>query len=82
MKKALAGLTTVVLALAATTAVLVFQRVTGGGQPAAEAAGPPGSGYGGVHTRIDHEAGLRIGHEVAGFVLEESQSPGFGFSRS
>jgi membrane-associated phospholipid phosphatase len=38
--------------------------------------------YGGVHTRIDHEAGLRMGHEVAGFVLEESQSPGFGFSRS
>lgn len=38
--------------------------------------------YGGVHTRIDHEAGLRIGHEVAGFVLQQSRSTDFGFSGS
>jgi len=25
--------------------------------------------YAGVHTRIDHEAGLRLGHDVAAFVL-------------
>ncbi len=36
--------------------------------------------YGGVHTRIDHEAGLRLGHEVAGFVVSEANSPGFGLS--
>ena len=38
--------------------------------------------YGGVHTRIDHEAGLRLGQQVAGSVLEESESAGFGFSRT
>ena len=37
--------------------------------------------YGGVHTRIDHDAGLRLGQEVAGFVLEEAGSPGFGLRR-
>jgi membrane-associated phospholipid phosphatase len=34
--------------------------------------------YGGVHTRIDHESGLRLGQEVTRFVLEEVGSPGFG----
>ncbi|HKC75761.1 MAG TPA: vanadium-dependent haloperoxidase [Chloroflexota bacterium] len=38
--------------------------------------------YGGVHTRIDHEAGLRLGQEVAGFVLAAAGSPGFGVSGS
>jgi membrane-associated phospholipid phosphatase len=37
--------------------------------------------YGGVHTRIDHEAGLRLGQEVAGFVLAKAGSPGFGLRR-
>ena len=35
--------------------------------------------YGGVHTRIDHVAGLELGIDVAGFVLSESRSSGFGF---
>jgi hypothetical protein len=30
--------------------------------------------YAGVHTRIDHEAGLRLGHGVAGLVLERATS--------
>jgi hypothetical protein len=30
--------------------------------------------WAGVHTRIDHEAGLRLGHRVAGFVLEHAVS--------
>jgi hypothetical protein len=34
--------------------------------------------YGGVHTRIDHEAGLELGHDVAAFVLDEAASSGFG----
>ncbi len=68
MKKALAGLTGVVLTLAATTAVLVFQRVTGGGQAAAEAAGPPGSGT----IVIDWNKEL----------VRIVSTPGFGFSRS
>jgi membrane-associated phospholipid phosphatase len=34
--------------------------------------------YGGVHTRIDHDAGLRLGQKVAGLVLEKAGSPGFG----
>ena len=38
--------------------------------------------YGGVHTRIDHEAGLRLGQEVAGFVLAKAGSPGFGLRGS
>jgi hypothetical protein len=38
--------------------------------------------YGGVHTRIDHDAGLRLGQEVAGFVLAEAGSPGFGLRGS
>jgi hypothetical protein len=32
--------------------------------------------YAGVHTRIDHEAGLHLGHDVAGFVLENALLPG------
>ena len=36
--------------------------------------------YGGVHTRIDHLAGLRLGQDVAGFVLATAGTPGFGFS--
>jgi membrane-associated phospholipid phosphatase len=35
--------------------------------------------YGGVHTRVDHVAGARLGSDVAGFVLGESRSSGFGF---
>ena len=31
--------------------------------------------YAGVHTRIDHEAGLRLGHDVAGFVLQNALLP-------
>ncbi len=35
--------------------------------------------YGGVHTRLDHMAGVELGNDVAGFVLSESRSSGFGF---
>jgi membrane-associated phospholipid phosphatase len=35
--------------------------------------------YGGVHTRLDHVAGLELGHDVAAFVLSASRTPGFGF---
>jgi hypothetical protein len=35
--------------------------------------------YAGVHTRIDHEAGLRLGHDVAGFVLRNALLPGRPF---
>jgi hypothetical protein len=28
-----------------------------------------------VHTRIDHEAGLRLGHDVAAFVLGSALLP-------
>jgi membrane-associated phospholipid phosphatase len=35
--------------------------------------------YGGVHTRLDHVAGVEMGNAVAGFVLAESRSSGFGF---
>jgi hypothetical protein len=31
--------------------------------------------YAGVHTRIDHEAGLRLGHDVAAFVLGNALLP-------
>jgi membrane-associated phospholipid phosphatase len=31
--------------------------------------------YAGVHTRIDHEAGLHLGHEVAVFVLRNALLP-------
>jgi len=34
--------------------------------------------YGGVHFRSDHTAGLELGQKVAGFVLKESTTPGFG----
>jgi hypothetical protein len=36
--------------------------------------------YGGVHSRIDHEAGLKQGHDVAQFVLERAGSSGFGLT--
>jgi membrane-associated phospholipid phosphatase len=36
--------------------------------------------YGGVHTRTDHEAGLRLGHDIAGFVLHEAGSSGSEFT--
>jgi membrane-associated phospholipid phosphatase len=35
--------------------------------------------YAGVHTRIDHEAGLRLGQDVAGFVLQKALLPGRPF---
>jgi hypothetical protein len=31
--------------------------------------------YAGVHTRIDHEAGLELGNDVAGFVLHNALLP-------
>ena len=31
--------------------------------------------YAGVHTRIDHEAGLKLGNEVAAFVLQNALLP-------
>jgi membrane-associated phospholipid phosphatase len=31
--------------------------------------------YAGVHTRLDHEAGLRLGHEVSRFVLDNALQP-------
>ena len=34
--------------------------------------------YGGVHTRIDHEAGIKLGRDVAGLVLGEAGSSSFG----
>jgi hypothetical protein len=34
--------------------------------------------FGGVHFRFDHEAGARLGSNVARFVVTESRSPGFG----
>jgi len=34
--------------------------------------------FAGVHTRLDHEAGLELGREVAKFVLGESKSSDFG----
>jgi plastocyanin len=34
--------------------------------------------YAGVHTRIDHQAGVQLGHAVAGFVLDAAGSPAFG----
>ena len=33
--------------------------------------------YAGVHTRIDHQSGLRLGQDVAGFVLAQARSDGF-----
>src|SRR3984893_16394051 len=46
---------------------------------AATEAGPSRI-YGGVHTRIDHEAGLKQGHDVARFVIERAGSSAFGLS--
>jgi PAP2 superfamily len=34
--------------------------------------------YGGVHTRIDHEAGIKLGRDVAGLVLDQAGSSSFG----
>jgi membrane-associated phospholipid phosphatase len=34
--------------------------------------------YGGVHTRIDHEAGTKLGRDVARFVVDEAGSSSFG----
>ena len=34
--------------------------------------------YAGVHTEIDHVAGLKLGQHVAGFVLQKSTSHTFG----
>ena len=34
--------------------------------------------FAGVHTRLDHEAGLALGGDVAQFVLHASKSPDFG----
>ena len=34
--------------------------------------------YGGVHTRLDHQAGLLLGQNVARFVLHQAGSPSFG----
>jgi membrane-associated phospholipid phosphatase len=34
--------------------------------------------FAGVHTRLDHEAGLKLGRAVAQFVLRESRSSDFG----
>ena len=31
--------------------------------------------YAGQHTRLDHEAGLALGHDVAGFVLQNALLP-------
>jgi membrane-associated phospholipid phosphatase len=31
--------------------------------------------YAGVHTRLDHVAGLELGHDVAGFVLHNALLP-------
>ncbi|MBV9282440.1 MAG: vanadium-dependent haloperoxidase [Chloroflexi bacterium] len=38
--------------------------------------------YGGVHYRFDHEAGLRLGQDVATFVLREAASHTFGLRAS
>jgi hypothetical protein len=34
--------------------------------------------FAGVHTRIDHNAGLDLGRDIAQFVLHSSKAPGFG----
>jgi hypothetical protein len=34
--------------------------------------------FAGVHTRLDHEAGLTLGRDVANFVLRTSKSADFG----
>ena len=36
--------------------------------------------YAGVHTPLDHEAGLRLGHKVARFVLDNALQPVHSFS--
>jgi membrane-associated phospholipid phosphatase len=37
--------------------------------------------YGGVHTRLDHDAGLQLGEQVAAFVLRQSMTRAFGLQR-
>jgi membrane-associated phospholipid phosphatase len=34
--------------------------------------------FGGVHTRIDHVAGAKLGHEVGQFVISQSGTSAFG----
>jgi hypothetical protein len=34
--------------------------------------------FGGVHTRIDHVAGLELGNDVGQFVLNQSGTSAFG----
>ena len=36
--------------------------------------------YAGVHTRLDHQAGLRLGRDVAHFVLRNALLPIRGFA--
>jgi hypothetical protein len=36
--------------------------------------------FAGLHTRLDHEAGLRLGGAVAGFVLEQQEAQDFGLA--
>lgn len=38
--------------------------------------------YAGQHTRIDHEAGLELGRDIARLVLQRAQSPSFGVPAS
>jgi membrane-associated phospholipid phosphatase len=34
--------------------------------------------YAGVHTRLDHDAGVKLGHSVAGYVLGQARTSLFG----
>jgi hypothetical protein len=36
--------------------------------------------YGGVHTRIDHQAGIRLGQDVSESVIDQAGSSTFGLS--
>jgi hypothetical protein len=37
--------------------------------------------YGGIHTRLDHTSGLKLGRDVADFVLRQARSRRFGLRR-
>lgn len=37
--------------------------------------------YGGVHTQLDHVSGIRLGRQVAGFILHQAGSRTFGLAR-
>ncbi len=37
--------------------------------------------YGGVHTQLDHVSGIRLGRQVAGFILHAAGSRTFGLAR-